>query len=113
MRFDKTFSLFLIWALILSTAAPLGAQQPFVEAPKGPSDLRWYHAPAISPAIVTNSQRLKSLMRAGKLYLTLQDAIALAIENNLDLQVARYGPLNAEWTLNRQEGGGPLRGVNT
>jgi outer membrane protein TolC len=87
------------------------AQQPFVETPKGPSDLRWYHAPTLPPAIVTNSQRLKSLIRADRIYLTLEDAIALAIENNLDLQVARYGPLEADWTLRRQQGGGPLRGV--
>jgi outer membrane protein len=103
----KIFSVMLAAGLI---AQQLGAQQPFVEVSKGPSDLRWYRTPAVSPAIITNSQRLKSLIRGGKIYLTLQDAIALAIENNLDLQVARYGPLEADWTLRRQEGGGPLRG---
>jgi outer membrane protein TolC len=41
----------------------------------------------------------------------VQDAIALAIENNLDLEVDRYGPIVAEWQLKRQEAGGPLRGV--
>jgi len=46
------------------------------------------------------------------LYLTVQDAIALAIENNLDLEVDRYGPLEALWALQRAQGGGPLRGVN-
>jgi outer membrane protein TolC len=45
------------------------------------------------------------------LYLTLQDAISLAIENNLDLEVDRYGPLSAEWTLQRMQAGGPLKGV--
>jgi len=103
----KIFSVMLAAGLI---SQQLGAQQPFVEAPKGPSDIRWYRTPTLSPAIITNSQRLKSLIREGKIYLSLQDAIALAIENNLDLQVARYGPLEAEWTLKRQEGGGPLRG---
>jgi outer membrane protein TolC len=53
------------------------------------------------------------LIRGGKLYLTVQDAIALAIENNIDLEIDRYGPLTAEWNLKRQEAGGPLRGVTT
>src|SRR5260370_35316510 len=52
-------------------------------------------------------------MRAGKLYLTVQDAIALAIENNLDLEVDRYGPIGAEWQVELQQAGGPLRGVTT
>lgn len=108
MKMKNTFCVLIALGLI---SQQVDAQQPFVETPKGPSDLRWYHVPAISPAIVTNSQRLKSLIRGGRIYLTLQDAIALAIENNLDLQVARYGPLEADWTLRRQQGGGPLRGV--
>ena len=38
-------------------------------------------------------QSLQSFMRDGKLYLTLQDAITLALENDLDIAVARYNPL--------------------
>ena len=45
------------------------------------------------------------------LYLTLEDAIGLAIENNLDLEVDRYGPLAAYWQLERSKAGGPLRGI--
>src|SRR5207302_144733 len=37
-----------------------------------------------------NSSRLESLMRAGNIYLSLQDAIALALENNLDIEYHRY-----------------------
>ena len=58
-----------------------------------------------------NSSRLNSLMRAGKLYLTVQDAIALAIENNLGLEIDRYGPLLAQSALERAQAGGPMRGV--
>ena len=43
----------------------------------------------------------------------MQDAIALAIENNLDLEVDRYGPLAADWQLERAEAGGPLKGVTS
>jgi outer membrane protein len=91
----------------------LQAQQPFVEKPKAPVLWRPYKTPAIPEVVLSNSDRLRSLMRAGRLYLTLQDAIALAIENNLDLQVDRYGPLNAEWNLARQQAGGPLKGVTS
>ena len=35
----------------------------------------------------------------------------MAIENNLDLEVDRYGPVSAEWYLERVQAGGPLRGV--
>jgi hypothetical protein len=50
-------------------------------------------------------------MRAGTLYLTVQDAIALALENNVDLAVSRYNPLTAAWQVERAEAGGALPGV--
>ena len=45
------------------------------------------------------------------LYLTVQDAIALALENNIDIEVARYNPIEAEWQLERSRAGGALPGV--
>ena len=89
----------------------LQAQQPFVEN-RQPPVIKVFNTlpPTASPAILANSDRLRALMRAGRLYLTLQDAIAAAIENNLDLQVDRYGPSYADWFVRRQQGGGPLRG---
>lgn len=59
-----------------------------------------------------NSERVQQLMRAGNLYLSLQDALALAIENNLDIELQRYTlPItNAE--LLRAKGGGTTRGLN-
>jgi outer membrane protein len=108
MKMKNTFC-FLIALGLLSQQ--VDAQQPFVALPQGERLIKDYKQPVLPPIVMTNSQRLHSLIRAGRLYLTLQDAIALAVENNLDLQVERYGPLNAEWTLNRQAGGGPLRGV--
>ncbi len=41
----------------------------------------------------------------------MQDAIALAIENNLGLEIDRYGPLLAQSALERALAGGPIRGV--
>ena len=60
---------------------------------------------------MTNSPRLNELIRAGNLYLTAQDVVALAIENNIDVEVQRYGPLLSEEVLKRAEGGGALRSV--
>jgi outer membrane protein TolC len=64
--------------------------------------------PAIS---LDNSPRLETLERAGNLYLTAPDVVALAIENNLDVEVQRYGPLLAQEVLKRAQSGGALRSV--
>jgi outer membrane protein TolC len=106
----KLLALSLSWVCV---TAPLAAQEPTVERPVGRVVTRPYRAPTVPPIPAPNSDRLHALMRGGRLYLTLQDAIALAIENNLDLEVSRFGPLSAEWDLQRAHGGGPLRGVTS
>jgi len=72
-----------------------------------------YQAKEIPPANLANSPRLEQLLRAGNLYLSLDDTIALAIENNLDVEVARYGPQIGQADLMRAKAGGLLRGVPT
>ena len=84
-----------------------------VDRPQSPIFVRPYQAATVPPIRSTNSPRLSQLIRGGTLYLTVQDAIALAIENNIDLEVQRYNPLLSQWALERAEAGGPLRGVNT
>jgi outer membrane protein TolC len=59
-----------------------------------------------------NSQRVTDLMRAGNLYLSLQDALALTIENNLDVELGRYYFAIAGSDLLRARGGGVTRGLN-
>lgn len=76
-----------------------------------PSSIRPYMAPHTPPIRLQNSSRLNELMRAGNLYLTVADALALAIENNLNLEIYRYGPALADSALERAKAGGPLRGV--
>ncbi|HEV2689614.1 MAG TPA: TolC family protein, partial [Bryobacteraceae bacterium] len=83
----------------------------FVERPDAPILWRPYIGATVAPVHLGNSNRLRALIRGGKLYLTVQDAIAVAIENNLDLEVARYGPVNAQWSLERLRAGGALPGV--
>ncbi len=97
--------------LIAVVIASLLQAQDSVTRPTGTILIRPYKAPTVSPVRLTNSPRLASLVRAGKLYLTLSDAIAIAIENNLDLEVARYNTLLADWAVQRAEAGGPIRGV--
>jgi outer membrane protein len=63
----------------------------------------------VAPARLTNSSRLDSLISGGNLYLTVQDAIALALENNLDIAVQRYGPFLAQEDLQRALSGNLLR----
>jgi len=51
--------------------------------------VQWYQPKAVAPANFSNSQRLDALIKDGKMYLSLQDAIALALENNVDIEVER------------------------
>lgn len=111
MTFQKTFSVLTILSLLASQCM---AEEPqVVEKPHAPLLIRSYLPTSIPPVDLSNSSHLHSLIRAGQLYLTVQDAIALAIENNLDLEVDRYGPLGAQWALQQAQGGGPLRGVTS
>jgi outer membrane protein len=65
------------------------------------------------PALFDGSTaRLAPLIRDGKLYLSLQDAIALAIENNLDVETERYNVVLAKTDQVRAAGGGSLRGID-
>jgi outer membrane protein len=86
--------------------------RPGPDASRGPAIVRPYTAPVVPPVRLANSSRLHDLIRAGQLYLTVQDALALAVENNLDLEVQRYEPLQVDWTLERLRGGGALRGAS-
>lgn len=97
----------------LCACATLYAQTPLVERPGGQIWWRPYKPTTISPARMTNTQRIHSLIRAGRLYLTLQDAIALAVENDLNLEVARTQPMSAEWAIERAQAGGAPRGVSS
>jgi outer membrane protein TolC len=103
-----TATKFVAWLCVCAT---LYAQAPSVERPTGRIWWRPYMPTTISPVRLTNTQRIHSLMRAGRLYLTLQDAIALAVENDLNLEVARTQPLTAEWAMERAQAGGAPRGV--
>jgi outer membrane protein TolC len=61
---------------------------------------------------LTNSPDLNQLIRDGKLYLSLKDAIRMALENNLDIAIARYNLPIADMDILRTKAGGVFRGVN-
>ncbi len=83
------------------------------EMPKSRNPLNAYSPDYVPEPILANSPRLARLIRDGKLYLSLKDAIDLALENNLDLAIARYNLPIANTDILRTEAGGSFRGVNT
>lgn len=70
-----------------------------------------YRPREVAPINLANSTRLESLLRAGNLYLSLQDVIALALENNIDVETQRYGAMISDVNITRAQAGGALRGV--
>ena len=66
-----------------------------------------------APVNVSNTSRIDALLRAGNLYLSLSDAIALALENNLDVEIERYEFSIAEADLLRAHSGASINGIPT
>jgi hypothetical protein len=109
-----------LMALILSyvcVAAPVWSQNAAIEPirPEGTILKRPYRPVEVPPARLSNSAQgaaaIRDLIRGGKLYLTAQDAVNLALANNIDIEVARYNQPAAEWQLERVSAGGALAGV--
>src|ERR1022692_3102728 len=96
----------MVRAQIQDQTQPVGIQLAHV-----PGLIRPYMPVHTPPIRLLNSSRMHALMRAGNLYLTVSDALALAIENNLNLEIDRYGLLLAQSALERSKAGGPVRGV--
>jgi outer membrane protein len=68
-----------------------------------------YERPVVSPVNQGNTSRLEALLRGGNLYLSLQDAIALALENNINVEVQRYNTLITDANILRAKAGSSLR----
>jgi outer membrane protein len=103
-----------VLSVALACGLPLLAQPQVGIEPVRPQRsvlVRPYLPVQVPPVRLNNSSRIASLIRAGQLYLTVQDAIALALENNIDIEVARYDRPLAEWNLERAQAGGALPGV--
>jgi hypothetical protein len=98
----------LTCALYAQVRTPAGLEMPQSHNPLNP-----YAPNTVPEPVLANSNRLDSLIHDGKLYLSLRDAIDLALENNLDLAIARYNLPIADTDLLRTKAGGSFRGVNT
>ncbi|HUI84017.1 MAG TPA: TolC family protein [Candidatus Binatia bacterium] len=85
---------------------------PSLAIPQSHNPLQSYAPSRVPRPDLANSPRLQQLIRDGKLYISLQDAIALALENNLDLAIARYNLPIADTDIQRTKAGGSFRGVN-
>ena len=107
---------FIALLCVLLIAAPATFAQQLND--RGPSlsgqNEHWYSGfthnyttRRVPPISVSNSGRADSLIRAGNLYLSLSDAIAMALENNIDVEVSRYGyPLADASLLSAQASNG-------
>ena len=103
-----------------ASQAPTAAQpKPFVvgEYSKGrshfPNPIGPYIGKSVPAPNLTNTPRLDQLLQNGKLMLSMNDAIALALENNLDIAISRYNLNIADTDVLRTKAGSNLLGVNT
>ena len=84
--------------------------------PKGhfPNPIAPYTSREIQPPNLSNSPTIERLMRDGKLYLSMDDAVVLALENNLDIAIQRYNLGIADTdVLRAKSGANQFLGVNT
>lgn len=113
----RKFSPLLCCAIVLAMLSTLAAAQNLPENVKPashfPNPLGPYVWHQVAEPSFGNTPRIESLLKDGKLMLSLSDAIALALENNLDLAIARYNLSIAETDILRAKSGSSIRGVAT
>jgi outer membrane protein TolC len=99
----------------VGTQAPPATVQPALrlDIPHSDNPLNTYRASLVPQPNLANSPRIDALIKDGVLELSLKDAIALALENNLDIAIARYNLPIAAADVLRTQAGGTFRGVNT
>jgi outer membrane protein TolC len=95
----------------VQTSAPQPALR--LDIPHSYNPIDAYRATLVSQPNLANSPRIDALIHNGVLELSLKDAIALALENNLDIAIARYNIPIASADILRTQAGGSFRGVNT
>jgi outer membrane protein len=100
-------------------AAPVPAQPQLIHLqdyskprPAFPGILQPYRSQELPQPNLANSPRIDSLMHDGKIYISMDDAVALTLENNLDLDIARYNLNIADTDYLRAKSGANILGVN-
>jgi outer membrane protein TolC len=81
--------------------------------PMFPNPIAPYTRTGVELPRLGNTPRLDSLVRDGKIYLSLSDAVVLALENNFDIAIARINLDIADTDILRAKAGSGLRGVST
>jgi outer membrane protein len=81
--------------------------------PQFPNLIAPYRPQHVPPPNLANTARMEQLLHDGNILLSLNDAIALALENNLDLVLARYNLNIADTDILRAQAGSNILGVNT
>jgi len=76
-----------------------------------PNPIAPYKPRYLPPPNLANTPRIDQVMHDGKLYLSLNDAVALALENNLDVAIARYNLNIADTDVLRSKAGAAILGV--
>ncbi|SEB37676.1 TolC family protein [Terriglobus roseus] len=84
-----------------------------LDIPHSWNPVNTYRATLVPSPNLANSPRLDALIRDGAIQLSLRDAIDLALENNLDIAIARYNLPIAQADILRTRAGASFRGVNT
>jgi outer membrane protein TolC len=84
-----------------------------LDIPHSSNPFNAYRATLVPQPNLANSSRIDALVKNGVLELSLKDAISLALENNLDIAIARYNIPIAAADVLRTQAGGLFRGVNT
>ncbi|MFZ0802521.1 MAG: TolC family protein, partial [Terriglobales bacterium] len=77
-----------------------------------PNPIAPYKARHLPPPNLSNTPRIDQLMQDGKLLISIDDAVALALENNLDIGIARYNLNIADTDILRAKAGSSILGVN-
>jgi outer membrane protein TolC len=99
----------------VSNQVPAAPAQPALrlDIPHSYNPFNAYRATLVPQPNLANSSRIDALVKDGVLELSLKDAISLALENNLDIAIARYNIPIAAADVLRTAAGGLFRGVNT
>ena len=105
--------LFVVSGLLRAQIASQALLPDYSHGPRSfPSILEPYKEQPLPPVTLENSPRLHDLIREGKLELSMSDAMALTLENNLNIAVQRYLRPIAEVDLLRTRSGQAARGIS-
>jgi outer membrane protein TolC len=98
---------------VSSSSQPFDVQEYAHPQSHFPNPLAPYTARHVAPPNLANTPRIDQFLHDGKLYISMNDAVALALENNLDIAIARYNLNIADTDVWRAKAGSSILGVNS